>query len=177
MFSQAGRSTLSLSKMVEEAEMAAIPSSLPMIPQSVSRTSIERLPRNTLLSAAHATPTRKLTSQSQPSSSFLEVPPDCNYLPSSPLQPRPSAQLFAAVPDSAVKTAPTSANNHGIQDTPIKQRPEITDHGHPLYSSSNKETGQATKKMAISGTRDIKSSQEVSIYKSLGWDDDADELS
>ena len=163
--------------------MAAIPSSsLPVVPQSVARPSWEGLPKNPLLSALHATPTRKTTSQSQPSSRLLGLPAVDygGYLPSSPLQPRRSGQLFATVLDSAVKDTPGPATSRGIQETPIKKRAGTTVHGHPaLNSRSDKENDGGENKVSNVGMKTMGSSQEESIYKSLGWDDadDLDELS
>ena len=162
--------------------MAAIPSfSLPMVPQSVTRPSWEGLPKPAVQSALHATPTRRTTSQSQPSSKYLGLPAVDygGYLPSSPLQPRRSGQLFATVLDSAVKNTPGPATSHGIQETPIKKRAGTSVHGDPaLKSRSDKENDRGENKASNVGMKTMGSSQEESIYKSLGWDDadDLDEL-
>ena len=185
MYSQTQPPTLS--DMVEEVEFAAVPSSsLPRIPQSVAKPSWEGPTRNPLLSAVHATPPRESMSQSQPANQFLSVPAVDygGYLSSSPLQSRRSSgQLFAAVPDSAVKTSSRPTMTCGIQETPVKKGAETTQlHGHPARTSgSDKENRGGRNKMVtnvgMKGT--IGSSQEESIYKSLGWDDadDLDELS
>jgi DNA replication regulator SLD3 len=171
--------------MVEELEMAAMPSSsLPRIPQSVARPSQVGLSSNPLLSAVHATPTRKSTSQSQPSNSLLSVSAVGygGHLPSSPLQSRRSSgQLFAAVPDSVVKSTSHPTLIYGIQETPVKKRAATTQlHGHPApSSSSDKENGRVKTVTNVEMKATVGSSQEESIYKSLGWDDadDLDELS
>lgn len=184
VFSQPQNPTLS--EMVE-VERAAIPSSsLPVIPQSVARPTREGPFRNPLLSAVQATPTRKSLPLSQPSKSLLGVPA-FDYggcLPSSPLQPRRSTgQLFAAVQDSVVKTVSFLSVSRGIQETPIKKKAGTTPvHSHPavVTSSSDKENSRGEKKATKVGMKaTIESSQEESIYKSLGWDDadDFDELS
>ena len=176
----------SLSEMVEEVQMAAIPPlSLPRIPQSIARPSREGPIRNSLLSAVHVTPTRKSVSQaSQPSSTLLTVPPVDygGYMPSSPLQPRRSSgQLFTVVPDSAVKMDSRPTMSRGIQETPVKKRPEATQVCGPVApaSGSDKENGNGREIASIDGARQNVASSQEDIYKSLGWDDadDLDELS
>ena len=185
MFSQAQHP--SPSEMVEKAGMAAIPpSSLPRIPQSSARPSRERLSRNPLLSAVHATPTRKAMPQtSQPSSNLLGVPTiDYGvYIASSPLQPRRSSgQLFASVPDSTLKMGPRPTLSRGVEETPVKRRAEAPQaHGHCTApaSGSDKENGQGRKTASINVVGQHLASSQEDIYKSLGWDDadDLDELS
>lgn len=184
IFSQAQHP--SLSEMAEEVEMAAIPpSSLPRIPQSSARPSRERHSRNPLLSAVHATPTRKAMPQtSQPSRTSLGVPPVDygGYMPSSPLQPRRSSgQLFASIPDSALKMGSRPTMNGGIEETPVKRRAEAPQGGHCTAptSGSDKENGQGRKTASINRVGQHVASSQEDIYKSLGWDDadDFDELS
>jgi hypothetical protein len=179
MFSQPQNPTLS--EMVEEVEMAAIPSSsLPKIPQSVTRPSQGGTTRNPLLSAVHATPSRKTATQSsQSASGLLGVPPvdDGEYLLSSPLRPRRSSgQLFIPVPDSVAKTVRTTI----IEETPVKKRAEAAQvHDRPgPTSGSDKENGRVGKVSNEQKGPNVGPSHEESIYKSLGWDDadDLDEL-
>jgi len=174
----------SLAKSIEEFGPAVVPgSSLPRIPQSALRLAHEGMPKkNPLYSAIEATPTRKLASCSSQRGALLSAPEhDHNaYLPSSPLHVRrSSALLFTAVSDSAAKRAST-VSSYGVQETPVKRRQEITlDHSHPRLSEpgSDKENNRIERRKTLVGT----SSQETgrtdeNIYKSLGWDDDADDL-
>ncbi|KAE9376907.1 hypothetical protein N431DRAFT_480052 [Stipitochalara longipes BDJ] len=174
----------SLAKSIEGSGSAVIPvSSLPRIPQSALRPSYEGiLKNNPLYSAIEATPTRKAATGSCQRGGFLSAPEhDYNaYLPSSPLHVRrSSAQLFTNVPDSTVKRVST-ASSYGVQETPVKRRQEIMfDHGHPgLFGAGNdKENDIIERKKTLMAT----SSQEMgrteeNIYKSLGWDDDADDI-
>ncbi|KAF4620089.1 hypothetical protein G7Y89_g14730 [Cudoniella acicularis] len=160
-----------------------VPSSAPRIPQSVSR---ENMPgRNPFLSSVQATPSRRSLSMSSQllGRNDMAAPQD-GCPPSSPLHlRRSSAQLFSSVPDSAIKMPNTPRMSRNIQETPIKKRPEINSvHGHPepLFDG-NKENVQKTKKMPAhnESEMDTGSHPDVSIYKSLGWDDvdDIDELS
>ena len=176
MFSQV--QTPTLAELVGEVEMALIPSSsLPLIPQSVARPLLGE-PRNTSLSAVHATPTRKSAPRSQPLSSLLGIPPVNygGYTPSSPLQPRCSTQL-SAVPDTTVEPVSRDTTSRGIQETPIKKRAE-TIHGHPSAPTSRSDKENRGEKN-VANVRTMRPSQEESIYTSLGWDDadDLDELS
>lgn len=184
VFSQPQHPTLS--EMVEEVEITAIPSSsLPVIPQSIARPPGEEPLRNQLLSAVQATPTRRSMPLSQPSNSLLDVPAvDYGvYLPSSPLQARRSAGQLFAIPNSIVNTGTGPALSRGIEETPIKKKANSTPvHGHPVTPSHNsdKENSRGEKNVTKVGTeRTLGLSQEESIYKSLGWDDadDLDELS
>ena len=173
-----------LSEMVEEVEVTAISSSsLPLIPQSIARPPLGGLPRDSLQPVFNVTPVGKVVTLTQSSISIPRVPPvkDRGYMPCSPFQSRHSAQLFAAVPDSAVKGASHPGMNRGVQDTPTKKRTE-TIYGHPSAAGlcSDKENTQLPQKFTRTETRKmITSSQEESIYQSLGWDDagDVDELS
>ncbi|KAH7330385.1 DNA replication regulator SLD3-domain-containing protein [Rhexocercosporidium sp. MPI-PUGE-AT-0058] len=174
MFAQQSQMS-SLERMVGESSMIPA-SSIPRIPQSVSRSSGGGHQNNPLLSHVQATPTRKAV-PAFPRRSMAEM--DFGGIPSSPLHVRwSSAQLFTAVPDSAVKntSAPLS---YGVDDTPIKKRPASSlGHGHPSMASfgSDKENDQLERKAAVDvGLRgSIGSSKDESIYKALGWDDNDD---
>lgn len=156
--------------------MVIPPSSLPKIFQSVSRSSGGNSSRNPFLSSVQATPTRK----SVPSFSRLSDNIGAfsqQFPPSSPLQARRSStQLFTAVPDSAVKKPSAT---YGMADTPIKT---MSGHGHPVASElgSNKENlrQEVVDKRTLDQSDHHDVTNEVSIYKSLGWDnvDDIDEL-
>lgn len=169
--------------MSEELDLSAIPpSSLPRIPQSVVRPSHERQVDNPLLSSFQATPSRKYVSASSRRSNGLldaGTADHGGYLPPSPLQQRRSStQIFSVVPESAVKIPSNSTLDQGVQDTPVKRRPNIaTTHGHPnmTNSGSNKENARVLTKENV---QEEKLEKEDSIYKSLGWDDadDIDEL-
>lgn len=158
-----------------EPELEAITaSSAPRIPQS----SLPRA-RNPLLSSIQATPTRR--SLPRPSRAMDREPV---FPPSSPIHiRRSSAQLFSSVPDSAVKAVPTSWTTHGgIQETPVKKRAVSTvfDHGHPVSSPNFDQ--ENTKQVEVKESDDVppigttRTQQGESIYKSLGWDDDSDDL-
>lgn len=184
MFSQPQQP--SLSEMVEGVESAAVPpSSLPSIPQSSVRLYFADPSRKSLQSAVQATPTRKLAPQSLPASNLPSVSPAGygGYLPSSPLQPRRSDGDLFAIPDSVTKATSRSAMTRGIQETPVKKRVEVTPvHSHPAPTTgSNKENGRRESSKVVTNVgieTPVGSSQEESIYKSLGWDgDDLDELS
>jgi DNA replication regulator SLD3 len=174
----------SLAKSIESSESAVIPvSSLPRIPQPVSRPSYEGMPRtNSLYSAIQATPTRKAAPSLPQSRGGLLSAPNHEYntyLRSSPLHVRRSnAQLFTAVPDSAVKGLSGFAI-HGIQETPMKRRQETTlDHRLPESSASgsDKENDRIERgKMAMASSSQETGGKEENIYKSLGWDD-ADDI-
>jgi hypothetical protein len=172
VFSQAQDPTL--------LEMVANPSSsLPRVPQSAAPG--ERY-RNPTLSAVHATPTRKAVLQSQSPNSLLVLPvvDHGGHFSSSPLQPRRSVgELFAAIPDSAVKTGSCQAINRGIQETPIKRRVEATWNNQLPALTPRCDEDNHHKKEVLNVRINIGSSQRESIYESLGWDDadGLDELS
>ncbi len=164
----------SLERMVGEASMIPA-SSIPRVPQSISRSPRGGIRNNPLYSSIQATPTRKaVPAFSQ--RSMAEA--DFGGLPSSPIHVRrSSAQLFTAVPDSAVKTA--TFLSYGIQDTPVKRRPASSlEHSHPSVANfgSDKENDQLKKPVVSTGQReDLGAGKD--IYKALGWDDnDIDDL-
>jgi DNA replication regulator SLD3 len=69
--------------------------------------------------------------------------------------------------------------SQGIQETPVKKRPDIKVlHSHPEpVSDGNKENVEVkTRSITEDGSDMNGAGQEVSIYTSLGWDDDIDEL-
>jgi len=165
----------SSTERIIDDSMIIPPSSLPKIPQSVSRSSGGLSSRNPFLSSVQATPTRKsVPAFSKLSGNMGFFSGDCP--PSSPLHiRRSSAQLFNAVPDSAIKK-PAGTILSGVADTPIKS---TTGHGHPvmLEIGSNKENlqqGSEVEKMFSQSKHDEVTNEE-SIYKALGWDD-IDEL-
>jgi DNA replication regulator SLD3 len=177
----------SLAKSIEGSEFGVIPvSSLPRIPQSVSRPSYEGMPKmNPHFSATQATPTRKAACFSQARGGLLNAPEhDYHaYLPSSPLHVRrSSAQLFPAVPESAAKGI-SASSSYGIQETPLKRRQEIMfNHSHPglLGSGSDKENHRKEKgEIIMRNSSQETGRKEENIYQSLGWDDadDIDDLS
>ncbi|TVY85370.1 hypothetical protein LSUE1_G000294 [Lachnellula suecica] len=168
----------------EQPDLNPVPSSsFSTVPQSVSRPSWESLKSSdpSMLSV-QATPTRRAVSNSTRSTggflSFSQAE-QASFPPSSPLHMRrSSAQLFAAVPDSAIKCPSAS---QGIQETPIKKRYDVkvqVPHSHPqLVSEGNKENIEVRLAAVAEDVVKIRSTgQEESIYKSLGWDDDIDEL-
>jgi hypothetical protein len=163
-----------LAKTIEKADWAVIPpSSLPRIPQSVTRPLRDSFPaRNPLLASVQATPSRKsMSSISQRMDGFLGTGPIdfSDFPPSSPLHiRRSSAQLFTALPDLAEEI---SASSNGIQETPVKRRP-LVGHSHPNVQgpSCDKENQRGE-----SNLQQFTGTHEESIYKSLGWDD-ADDL-
>lgn len=182
----------SVSRIAEENDLNAIPpSSLPRIPQSVSRSSREEQTKNPLFSI-QATPTRKPTSNiTQRGSGFLNVTTvkHGGYQLLSPLQVgRSSSQLFNLGPETNGPPSPWSSQ--AVQDTPAKQRTgAVLVHGHPIPSTpifskehpvpSTPIFGKENMGM-IEGASDglklsFEKTQDVSIYKSLGWDD-ADDL-
>ncbi|KAK0128839.1 hypothetical protein ONS95_000787 [Cadophora gregata] len=173
MFAQQSQMS-SLERMVEEASMIPA-SSIPRIPQSVSRSS-GGFQSNPLFSDIQATPTRKAV-PAFPKRSMSTM--DLGGIPSSPLHVRrSSAQLFNAVPDSAVKNLSTSLS-YGIEDTPVKRRPASSvEHSHPMMASlgSDKENEQLRKNggVSVGVGASLELSKEDSIYKKLGWDDNDD---
>lgn len=68
--------------------------------------------------------------------------------------------------------------SHGIQETPVKKRPNVKiQHCHPEPAlDGNKENVETKTGAVVDGLKGSGVEQEVSIYKSLGWDDDIDEL-
>ncbi|KAH6719315.1 DNA replication regulator SLD3-domain-containing protein [Leptodontidium sp. MPI-SDFR-AT-0119] len=174
MFAQQSQMS-SLERMVGEASMVPA-SSIPRIPQSVSRSSGGGLQNNPLFSHVQATPTRKSV-PAFPRRSTAEM--DFGGIPSSPLHVRrSSAQLFTAVPDSAVKN-PSTSLSYEVDDTPVKKRPASSlDHGHPSMASlgSDKENDQLLRNAAADGglRGGVGQSKDESIYKTLGWDDNDD---
>lgn len=152
-------------------DIEAIPlSSLPTIPQSVSRFSQDRAPnRNPLFPSIQATPTRKAV----PAFSAKRGNDDIGgYFLSSPLHVRrSSAQLFSSVPDSAAKSSETMYSPQGIEETPVKRRAGVIGHAHPpVEIGSDKENGVRSGE-SLGNREEFGSTNEESIYKSLGWDD------
>ena len=169
--------------MSEEMDVTVIPpSSLSRIPQSIARPSHEGQPRSPLLSSFQATPSRKsVLASSRQADGFLGVGlADHGGIPSSPLQPRQSVQLFNIVPESAVKLSSNSDLFQGVQDTPIKKRPGVAlTHSHPNVPTSRNDKENMRSTIQETGLREkIRTLNEDSIYKSLGWDDadDIDDL-
>lgn len=194
--------------VAEETDPTAIPpSSLPRIPQSVTRPSRDEQAKDPL-SFIEATPTRKPSSaqsvirpsrdeQAKDTLSFIEATPtrksssnpaqrgnvlldvaatevgDCE--PISPLQQmsRPRGQLFNLSPGR--DSSRTSWPSHAVQETPVKQRPQavlVNSYPIPTTPVSNKEN-RGLKGGAGDGVQlSFEKAQDVSIYESLGWDDD-----
>ncbi|KAG9238721.1 DNA replication regulator SLD3-domain-containing protein [Amylocarpus encephaloides] len=152
-------------------EMEMIPlSSIPRVQQSVSKGSDIK---NPLFSSLQATPTRRSSNSSF--KDFLDAGKGKQpvFQPSPLHVRRTSAQLFRAVPDSAINEVSSSQTCPDIQDTPVKKGlGTALSHGHPALldkeNVSENEVAQAFRGEKV--TR-----QEDSIYKSLGWDD-ADDL-
>lgn len=173
----------SVPTIVEDADWSAIPpSSLPRIPQSVTRPSRDEQTKNPLF-AIQATPTRKPTSTlTRSGNGFLDVAAvEGGYQALSPLQPgRSSAQLFNLGPETAVPQS--SWSSQGVQETPAKQKSDaMLVHSHPILSTPifGKEN------MGLKGGASCgldrapgRNAGEDSIYKALGWDDadDIDDL-
>ncbi|TVY37433.1 hypothetical protein LOCC1_G007360 [Lachnellula occidentalis] len=156
--------------------------SMSVVPQSVSRPSRESLQlRNPLFSSVPATPTRRpLSASSAQREGFLGInnTDQASFPPSSPLHMRrSSAQLFI-VHDSAVKRPTEFSTAQGIQETPVKKRPEDKlQHSHPAPSpGGNKENTGVKVGVVDDGSKSSGGRQEESIYKALGWDDDIDDL-
>jgi len=172
-----------VTKAATELEFAFVPpSSLPRIPQSTSRPSREGITsRNPLFSSLQATPTRRATSNVSRSRGGLLSAVEVDYgscLPSSPLHVRrSSAQLFTAVPNSAIKM---QSSFGGIQETPVKtKQPATLDHSHPVVPGPGSDKENEVIEGAVRTSAGLKegtsTAGETSIYKSLGWDD-ADDL-
>jgi len=129
-------------------------------------------------SLIQATPTRKSSVASERSSGLLPVP-TANYgaiPPSSPLQQRhsSSAHNYGIVPDSITRNTTSSFIGREVQETPTKKRLEAMAHSHPApFTSGNKEN---TKARTASNTKERVTDTKDDIYKTLGWDDDDDEL-
>jgi DNA replication regulator SLD3 len=174
-----------LPRTTEEMDLGAIPpSSLPRIPQSSKQSQEKKLIKNPFFSSVQATPTRR-PATSQPTSGLLGPPIDYGeFPPSSPLHVRrSSASLFPIVPESTLKAPSGFEMPSGVQETPIKKRPDPQlKHSHPGIpaSGSDKENTRVRKEVVtnIQLVPGISQRQEDSIYKSLGWDDadDMDEL-
>lgn len=167
---------------MEDAETSAIPpSSLPRIPQSVTRPSSEDQAQNPLF-AIQATPTRKSTSTvARGGNGFLDVAAtESNYQPLTPLQPgRSSKQLFNLGQETAVPQS--SWSSQALQETPAKQKSEaMLVHGHPILSTpiSGKENLVSKGAVNCGLEQEPRKTGEDSIYKALGWDDgdDIDDL-
>lgn len=84
-----------------------------------------------------------------------------------------------------MKAVPTSwATRGGIQETPVKKRAVSTlfDHGHPVLSPNFDQENakqvevKESEQVTDIGTTRTQQQQGESIYKSLGWDDDFDDL-
>ena len=176
----------SLARSIEGSESAVIPvSSLPRIPQSALRPSFEGVPKkNPLYTAVQATPTRKAGFASSRKGGLLSAPEhDCNgYLASSPLHVRrSSAQLFTTASDSTAKGL-SEFQSHGIQETPVKRKEEIIyDHSHPVVigpcsDKENEDDILGRGKALVDSPGQEFGRGEESIYKSLGWDDDVDDI-
>ncbi|RDW88863.1 hypothetical protein BP6252_00895 [Coleophoma cylindrospora] len=155
---------------LEDTSPDIIPlSSVSRIPQSAVKSSGGIGPtRNPFLDTVQATPTKK----SCGGFSRLDAAGNNNSgyggcLPLSPLHARrSSAQLFPTVLDFATPTTASSA--FAVQETPVKSRADVfLQHGHP---SNEKENLTRTVE-----TEDLETAND-SIYKSLGWDDDIDDL-
>lgn len=153
------------------------PSSLPRVPQSAIWSSQDMVRvRNPFFATVQATPTRRsAAASSQPSGARMEAGEYGVIPPSSPLHVRrSSAQLFPAVPSS---TAPKSASltvPSAAQETPVKKGPEISTPQNHRHPSSEKENARVEKASSTSIIRTGGGAD--SIYKSLGWDADDDDL-
>ena len=169
----------------QEQETVIPPSSLPRIPQSVSRMPDERAPNRPIFTSIQVTPTRKsVPAFYQPERSLLGAGgvEHGTFPPSSPLHVRrSSAQLFTVVPESGIKKAPNPSIHYGIQETPVKKRSgTMLDPSVCGLTSNNKENvskGGAKLIDAVASTN-MGITKEESIYHSLGWDDadDIDDL-
>lgn len=165
--------------IVEDA--AIPPSSLPRIPQSVTRSSREDQAKTPLF-AIQATPTKKSTStMALGGNGSLDVAPtESSYQPLTPLQlGRSSKQLFNSGQEMAVPQS--SWSSQGVQETPAKQKSEtMLVHGHPILSTpiSGKENLVSTGAVSCGLELEPRKTGEDSIYKALGWDDadDIDDL-
>jgi DNA replication regulator SLD3 len=179
MFTAAHRSNVPL--VMEDAETSAIPpSSLPRIPQSVTRPSSEDQAKNPLF-AIQATPTRKSTSVARGGKGFLDVTAaESSYQPLTPLQPgRSSKQLFNLGQETVVPQS--SWSSQGVQETPAKQKSEaMLVHGHPILSTpiSGKENLVSKGVVNCGMEQEPRKIGDDCIYKALGWDDadDIDDL-
>ena len=169
----------SSAKTIGSAESSFIPaSSMPSVPQSVARSSLQVPGKNPLFAFVQATPTRRSTL------GHPEQAADVSLCPaSSPLHVRrSSAQLFNAVPDSAIKTTSVVSASHGVLETPSRPRfedklqyshPEVPKYDSDKRNFTREEPSLPPHKMQVPVI------EEPSIYKSLGWDDadDVDDLS
>jgi hypothetical protein len=69
--------------------------------------------------------------------------------------------------------------SQGIQETPVKKRPDIKvlhSHPEPTLDGNKENMDVKTKATTEDESKMDGAGQEVSIYTSLGWDDDIDEL-
>ena len=195
-----------LPRMADEMDAFNPPSSAPRIPQSIIRPRAEsfRNPLHSTIHATptrrsssvaersndmlgipiqeygdsiQATPSRKTIVTEHPHS-LLAVPTAdySTFLPSSPLQQRhsSSAHNYGIVPDSITRNTTSSFIGREVQETPTKKRLEAMAHRHPApFTSGNKEN---TKARTASNTKERVTDTKDDIYKTLGWDDDDDEL-
>ncbi|KAL3428042.1 hypothetical protein PVAG01_01551 [Phlyctema vagabunda] len=121
-------------------------SNITRVPQSSLPTHDSNYPYSTI----QATPTRRSYSSNQKEQRMCP--------PSSPLHVRRSSvQLFANNHTSSVDETTLA-----VQDTPVKKR--LWEHAHPNSEKENSES-DGKPRLVID-----------SIYKSLGWDDDLDDL-
>lgn len=174
--------TNSVPQAAEDADWGVIPpSSLPRIPQSVTRPSTDDRTKNPLFSV-QATPTRKPTAnQVKGRNGFLDVATiEGGCQPLSPLQlGRSGSQLFNLGPETS---GPQSSwSSQGEQETPAKPKSEaMLVHSHPILSTPvyGKENMGSRGGMSDGLKRAIGKTQEDSIYTALGWDDpdDIDDL-
>ena len=168
--------------IVEDADWSAIPpSSLPRIPQSVTRPSRDEQTKNPLF-AIQATPTRKPTSTlTRGGNELLDVAAvQGGYHSLSPLQPgRSTAQLFNLDPETA--GLQSSWSSRGVQETPAKQKSDaMLVHSHPILSTPifGKENMGSEGGPSCGLENALRKTEDDSIYKALGWDDadDIDDL-
>jgi hypothetical protein len=161
------------------------PSSVPGIPQSSLPSQEKDSSRNPFLATVEATPTRKSTCSNSLSLDFNRSPTNRRDQSSSFKMHarRSSASLFASVPDSARKDQAqkilvTLSQISDLPETPVKSRFHSPGtHCHPLEqvreSEKENDWGKETKQFS---NEIIEHVQEDNIYKSLGWDDDIDDL-
>lgn len=159
---------------------ATLPSSVPRIPQSVSRPRPEEQTRNSLYSI-QATPTRKpVFNFVQQGNGFVDVVAaehGSGQLLSPVQLVRSSGKLFSLAPTSVINGPPSSWSSQGIQETPLKKKSEAMQaHSHPGLSTPGcgKENVGSRGDISAELNQGHKEANEDSIYKSLGWDDTDD---
>lgn len=112
----------------------------------------------------------------------LAKPTDLSSLQETPLKKKPESHLQHSHPAqiSSGDNVEASEDLLRLQETPVKKRlnPSLQHTQHSSLAGSDKENlrnGRGTPSI-VKPVVEIQANQQDSIYKSLGWDDDIDEL-